>query len=325
VTRQAGAANENRERISSTWSHVAKLPQLSGNSVSLCNNTHFLSLFGKVLLRNRGLFMRGLSAGLIAVSVVAASIASAADMPTKAPAYAPPVAVPYNWTGSYIGGHFGYGWGSDPIDLRPDAINAPLFATAALPFSMADNPRGGLGGVQYGTNWQFNRIVLGWESDFSITDIKASQTVITNLGAVVSSTAEQKLDWLSTTRGRIGYTITDNLLLYGTGGLASGRARASTSIAQAGCPVGNCLSGGDSQTLWGWEAGAGVEYAMGHWLLRAEYLHYDLGDLNYTVYDPRTPFAAVAASSKVSGDIVRGGISYKFDWTFWDLIFGQRR
>jgi hypothetical protein len=34
--------------------------------------------------------------------------------------------------------------------------------------------------------------------------------------------------------------------------------------------------------------------------------------------------AVVAASSKVSGDIVRGAISYKFDWTFWDLIFGRR-
>ena len=63
---------------------------------------------------------------------------------------------------------------------------------------------------------------------------------------------------------------------------------------------------------------------MGHWLLRAEYLHYDLGDLNYSVVDPRTPVALVGASNKVSGDIVRGALSYKFDWTFWDLIFGRR-
>jgi outer membrane immunogenic protein len=86
------------------------------------------------------------------------SMASAADLPTKAPAYAPPVAAPYNWTGSYIGGHFGYAWGSDPIDLTP----VTAFPTGTVPLSLADNPRGVLGGIQYGTNWQFNRFVLGW-------------------------------------------------------------------------------------------------------------------------------------------------------------------
>ena len=194
-----------------------------------------------------------------------------------------------------------------------------------MPLSLADNPRGVLGGIQYGTNWQFNRLVLGWDSDFSFSDIKASQTVVTAPGGVATtSSGEQKLDWLSTTRGRVGYLLTDNLLLYGTGGLASGRATANTFIAQAGCPVGSCLAGSESKTLWGWEAGGGLEYAMGHWLLRAEYLHYDLGDLNYSVVDPRTPVALVGASNKVSGDIVRGALSYKFDWTFWDLIFGRR-
>jgi hypothetical protein len=139
-----------------------------------------------------------------------------------------------------------------------------------------------------------------------------------------SSFGEQKLDWLSTTRGRVGYLLTHNLLLYGTGGLANGRAKANTFITQAGCPVGSCSAGSESKTLWGWEAGGGLEYAVGHWLLRAEYLHYDLGDLNYSVFDPRTPVGLVGASNKVSGDIVRGALSYKFDWTFWDLIFGRR-
>ncbi len=267
--------------------------------------------------------MRRFSTQLIAIvsTVVAMSMASAADLPTKAPAYAPPAAAPYNWTGSYIGGHFGYAWGSDPIDLTP----VTAFPTGTVPLSLVDNPRGVLGGIQYGTNWQFNHFVLGWDSDFSFSDIKASQTVVTAPGGIgTTSSGEQKLDWLSTTRGRVGYLLTDNLLLYGTGGLASGRATANTFIAQAGCPLGKCLAGSESKTLWGWEAGGGLEYAMGHWLLRAEYLHYDLGDLNYSVVDPRTPVALVGASNKVSGDIVRGALSYKFDWTFWDLIFGRR-
>ena len=102
--------------------------------------------------------MRPFSAVLMAVvsTVAAMSMASAADLPTRAPAYAPPVAAPYNWTGSYIGGNFGYAWGSDPIGLSPFTV----FPAGTVPLSLADNPRGVLGGIQYGTNWQFNRFVL---------------------------------------------------------------------------------------------------------------------------------------------------------------------
>jgi outer membrane immunogenic protein len=268
--------------------------------------------------------MRRFSAGLIAtVSTFAmASMASAADMPTKAPPLRPPVG--YNWTGSYIGGHIGYGWGSDPVEFAPiSAVYAPAFASGSLPTSLADNARGVLGGIQYGTNWQFNRIVLGWDSDLSFSDIRASQSVTNGTPAFVS-TADQKLTLLSTTRGRIGYTLTDNLLLYGTGGLAAGRASAISTFYQTACGPGSCVAGSDSKTLWGWAAGGGVEYAMGHWLLRAEYLHYDLGDLDYSMADPRTPGQLIAASTKFSGDIVRGAISYKFDWTVWDLLFSRR-
>jgi outer membrane immunogenic protein len=266
------------------------------------------------------LLVRLTSIGLIAAATIGTTgIALSADLPAKAPAYAPPVAAPYNWTGSYVGGNIGYGWGSDPVDLT-----SAVFPAGTVPFSLADNPRGVIGGIQYGTNWQFNRFVLGWDSDFSFSNIRASQTVLTAPGGIATTTsAEQKLDWLSTTRGRVGYLIFDNLLLYGTGGLASGRASANTFITQVGCPVGGCLGGSESKTQWGWAAGGGLEYAIGHWLVRAEYLHYDLGDLNYNVVDPRT-FTLVAGTNKVSGDIVRGALSYKFDWTFWDLIFGRR-
>lgn len=130
----------------------------------------------------------------------------------------------------------------------------------------------------------------------SFSDIKASQTVFTAPGGIATETSgEQRLDWFSTTRGRLGYLISDSLLLYGTGGLASGRASANTFITQVGCPIGGCLAGSESKTLWGWAAGGGLEYAIGQWLVRAEYLHYDLGDLNYNVVDP-----------------------------FWDLLFGRR-
>jgi outer membrane immunogenic protein len=264
---------------------------------------------------------------LAAICVTAVQqVASAADMPVKAAPPAPATVI-YNWYGFYIGGHVGYGWGRDAITFQPGTIYAPAFAAGFLPSSLADDPKGILGGIQYGSNWQFNRLVLGLESDFSFSDIKATQTIVSTIpNGVLTSSGDQKLSWFSTTRGRVGYTITDNLLLYGTGGLAAGRANATSSFLLAGCPVGNCIAGTRAKTLWGWTAGGGLEYGIGHWSVRIEYLHYDLGDLNYTMTDASLPLpgAFINTSTKFSGEIVRAGFNYRFDWTPMDLLLGRR-
>lgn len=268
--------------------------------------------------------MRRLSALLIAAvsAIASAQIASAADLPVKAPTL--PVQVPFNWYGFYIGLQGGYGWSGQTTNLTPDANYAPAAAAGVFPLSVAGDPRGALGGIQYGSNFQFGHVVLGTASDFSFTDIKASQTSVTAVfGPAVTTSARQKLEWLSTTRARAGYTVMDNLLLYGTGGLATGRTSASSSILQVGCPVGSCPTGSEAKTRWGWSAGGGFEYAMGQWSVNVEYLHYDLGNLHYNLTDPTAPGAFIAASTRFSGDLVRGGINYRFNWTPWELIFGR--
>src|SRR5215470_14452365 len=152
---------------------VAKLPE-RGDFRWIAEQPLIRSDFDAILqLDLRGMLMR-LSIGLIAAATIGTTgIALSADLPIKGPAYAPPAAAPYNWRGSYIGGNFGYAWGSDPINLTPGTA-----FPGTVPLSLADNPRGVLGGIQYGTNWQFNRFVLGWDSDFSFSDIKASQTAV---------------------------------------------------------------------------------------------------------------------------------------------------
>jgi outer membrane immunogenic protein len=269
--------------------------------------------------------MDRLSAALI-VAVTAISvnqIATAADLPTKAPA--PAVVAPYNWYGFYIGVQGGYAGGREAINLTPDANYAPSAAAGLFPTSFAGDPRGGLGGIQFGSNWQYGRFVVGTASDFSFSNINASQTSFVSSGrGGVTTLGTQKLEWLSTSRVRAGYTVADTLLLYGTGGLADGRASASSSIVMTGCGAGACPAGSDAKTLWGWAAGGGAEYAMGRWSVNVEYIHYDLGHLNYNMTDPTLPGAFIAASTKYSGDIVRGGISYRFDWTPWEFIFGRR-
>ena len=47
----------------------------------------------------------------VAASLGFVQVASAADMPTKAPIVRAPMAVSFNWTGFYVGCKGGYGWG----------------------------------------------------------------------------------------------------------------------------------------------------------------------------------------------------------------------
>ena len=63
----------------------------------------------QMLLAFWGMTMRRFrSAALAAVAVVGfASVASAADMPLKAPVITPAA---YSWTGFYVGANGGYGW-----------------------------------------------------------------------------------------------------------------------------------------------------------------------------------------------------------------------
>jgi outer membrane immunogenic protein len=269
--------------------------------------------------------MRRFSTLLITtLSIALAQAASAADLPIKTPG-APVQAPPDYWYGFFIGIQGGYGWGGNAINLTPNVNYVPTAAAGGFPLSVAGDPHGGLAGIQYGSNFQFGHIVLGTASDFSFTDIKASQTSFSTIGGpIVTTLGKQKLEWLSTTRGRVGYTMMDNLLLYGTGGLATGRGSASSSITLARCPgIGNCSAGSDAKTLWGWAAGGGLEYAVGHWSANVEYIHYDLGHLNYNMTDATFPGGFIATSTKFSGDVVRGGLNYRFDWTPWELIFGR--
>ncbi len=119
-----------------------------------------------------------IGAGLFACG--AASSAFAADLAMPPPPPPAPAAVPvlppvYNWSGFFVGGHLGYGWGADSMRLTPDSS----YAAGTIVPAIAADPRGVVAGVQYGTNWQFDRLVLGTESDFSFTDIRRSQTILT--------------------------------------------------------------------------------------------------------------------------------------------------
>ncbi|MCZ7658224.1 MAG: outer membrane beta-barrel protein [Xanthobacteraceae bacterium] len=249
-------------------------------------------------------------AGLAVSGLSSPGPARAADMPVKA-TYAP--APVYNWYGFYVGGHAGLAWSRDSVDYV--AATGGLLIGTNVPASLTGDASGFMGGIHWGSNYQFDRIVLGLESDFSFMDLDRTGSATL---AGVTTTASHGLDWFGTTRVRAGYVVHPTLLVYATGGLANGRAEVSSAH------VGGGFAGGATarDTLWGWALGAGIEYAAGPWLFRVEYLHYDLGDLDYAY--AVAPAATVTTSTNVSGDIVRAGLSYKFNWTPLDILLGRR-
>src|SRR5262249_24068019 len=156
---------------------------------------------------------RHLLASVGLVSLMAATSASAADI---APVLKAPPAPVWSWSGLYIGAHGGYGWGHDHFTDTIFGGKAPLLRI---------HSQGGAWGFDAGANWQEGALVGGLELDFSGTSIKGSSSVTSTLtigpdSATTTVTQTDKFDYLGSARGRLGYLVTPNVLLYGTGGLA---------------------------------------------------------------------------------------------------------
>ena len=275
---------------------------------------------------------RWVIAGAGVLWMAAVSPSGAADIPAAQP-YKAPIAVPMkqSWYGFYIGANAGYAWGNNSVEFGPDAFYGPLLLGAGIPGTLAGQPKGFVGGITYGSNYQFDRLVIGIDSDFDFSNIKASQTFAGTAFAVpFTATASHEIQWFSTTRARAGFLLSDNWLLYGTGGIATAKVEASannTLNVAGACLVvaGGCPFGSASKTMWGWAAGAGIEYATGPWQFRLEYLHYDLGTLNFVMRDLVAPVNVINASVRERGDMVRGAITYRFNWTLLGLLFGTDR
>jgi outer membrane immunogenic protein len=118
-----------------------------------------------------------------ASAVVFSQIASAADLPVKAPAYVPPSPA-YSWTGLYIGGNVGYSWGDARTDLTGTVTNISApdllpFQNPPIPFAGSHSqwPDGFVAGVQVGYNYQISpQWVLGFEADIQGSAERTSHT-----------------------------------------------------------------------------------------------------------------------------------------------------
>jgi outer membrane immunogenic protein len=252
-----------------------------------------------------GAVMKRLAIALLAVtglSVGSGQIASAADLPVKAP---PMVAapLPWSWTGFYVGGHLGGGWGSKDWSNACDAGDCFDLAPAS------GKVNGFLGGFQAGYNYQIGWVVVGIEGDFSFADVSGSYTCFADLPPAGSCTS--KADWFGTLTGRIGGTV-DHALLYVKGGAAWVHDKYTDNCPACG-PYENAASFTGDQTKLGWTVGAGVEYAFTrNWSGKVEYDYMDFGTTNVSMISSTNDPYTVDILQRIH--VVKAGVNYRFDW-----------
>src|SRR5262245_26965486 len=182
-------------------------------------------------------------AGLALVAVASSTMVALADgarQPTGPDvyAYAEPLAIPYNWSGIYVGGHAG-------------GATAGVDWTITKPIEQVGIRHNGFaGGAQVGVQKQWGQAVLGAELSYTWTDLTGTSSSNVILGA--TRTSELNNLFLATVR--LGATW-QNMLAYGKGGYASADVALRSSLTDTIA----FSSGGREQ---GWVAGLGFDYGI---------------------------------------------------------------
>ena len=274
-----------------------------------------------------------------------------------------------------MGANVGYSWGNANTDIVGNATTVvfPTFfagfpnSNVAVAGSHTARPDGAIGGGQIGYNYQFSpRWVLGFEADIQASGERGSNTFVDpfsttvctvgaiaifpvvgplpcgptgTLNGVAATTYDAKINWFGTVRGRVGGLITDQVLLYGTGGLAYGRLEVSGVTGVSGSinstavplltsvtPAANAFS--DSRMKVGFAVGGGIEGKISYataWTWKLEYLYVDLGSFDTVGPFPgacvcgtplgliTSPFAGtITTHTRFTDNIVRVGLNYQF-------------
>ena len=182
---------------------------------------------------------------------------------------------------SYYGRSQGYG-------ASPTPQFQGLYAGGSLGLGFGEagpnNSQGFLAGAQLGFNFTADRLVLGVEADVMLTGINAKS---------YTYTFNQK--WIASGRLRLGYTLNNSLMIYGTGGLALSAMQF------------NNIGLSESSGLTGWVAGAGAEmFVTQNISLRGEYLYYSLGQASFQ----NLRGGSIIATTNTN--LLRVGANYKF-------------
>jgi len=240
-----------------------------------------------------------------------------------------------SFAGAYIGLNAGAAWGSSDYSTNPgcassgvNAVFCEVGASEANGAAVGSLGTGSLsssgftGGIQAGYNWQSGNIVFGGEGDFGAFNLSKSASPGGTfpepfLGTAFNLNESMSTDWLITLRGRLGYTVTPQLLLYGTAGLALTDFKFSSGYSDNAIDAtfpGGTGSTRVSNVVTGWTIGGGGEWLMdGCWSIKAEYLYVDFGSTNMPVALSNTEdfTQTMWVDADLSAQVARVGVNYR--------------
>jgi outer membrane immunogenic protein len=300
----------------------------------------------------RGVQMKKFLLGSVAAAALGMP-AMAADMGVAPRSVAPT----YDWSGIYVGGNAGWmrGTASSGFNAFPCVVStvggtavggcgdyftfgqgsAINIANVNAIGSNSSRTHSFTGGGQIGFNLQKGRFVGGMEWDFESFRPNSSTLAVGSYGPTAGSANNSFIfaentggSWLSTLRGRIGVapSTAPNSLFYLTAGLAAAKVNFSGAFTdfQTAPPR---VSGGltdfqsFSQVQYGFVGGAGLEYGIGNWSVRAEYLYLQLAAANRDFAVPTNGAGPGTCSNFCSifqysptytQHILRVGVNYRF-------------
>jgi outer membrane immunogenic protein len=162
-------------------------------------------------------------------------------------------AAPYQFSGFYAGGHFGY------IDAHAE-VNSDGTSDGGL-----------MGGLQAGYNFIDGSLMYGIETDVSLLNADPDGGC-----DYIGGSCDFDIGPMATFRGRVGFAA-DDFLVFVTGGVAA----ASYDMTSFD---GQCVQVDDLDTFgkFGWTAGAGVEYLLGDMMsVKLEYRYIQLFEADF--------------------------------------------
>jgi outer membrane immunogenic protein len=205
--------------------------------------------------------MKRILLATVAVTVLASASAFAADLPQRPVYKATPVMVAPapTWTGCYVGGNVGAGWGRRQITDTNTGSGVSATNTGVV------------GGVQVGCDYQLGGgFVIGARDMFDGTSLNSGSTF--TAGNFVNDTANSKTQWFNTLTARIGYAVMPNALVYVQGGGAWTRTT-QTITNPAGAQIGQFAN-----NKGGYDVGGGFEYMFApNWSTFLEYNYMNFG------------------------------------------------
>jgi outer membrane immunogenic protein len=203
----------------------------------------------------------------------------------------------FDWSGPYVG-IFGAAVAVDgTFDGTCTTAGLPCGAPAIATYT--DYEHSGIGyayGILGGWNYQIDSFVMGFEGDWAF-----GGTVATNDEPQVDT--DLSFNNIATVRARLGMAF-DNTLLYFTAGAAAVDMEfgAMMSTAQS-----------DSQWVYGWTAGGGLEHAFSqNFSGRIEYLYVDLDDADFSMTSGGNTLDVTQTFNDIH--MVRAGLTYNFGW-----------